>query len=110
MTNWTVETLNKEVDAELERLPLDMRARFVRISGLIELFGPDQVGMPHIKNIDKKLWEIRVTGRDGIARGIYVTASQKRVVVVHIFIKKTQKTPPLAMATAIRRAKEANLL
>ncbi len=110
MTGWTVETLGTAVDLELESLPPDMRGRFVRIAGLIEEFGPDKVGMPHIKSLDNKLWEIRVAGRDGIARGIYVTAKGKHVVVVHVFIKKTQKTPQSALQTAIRRAKKANLL
>lgn len=110
MIMWTVETLNKVVDDELESLPLDMRGRFVRVSHLIEEFGPFKVGMPHIRSLDDKLWEIRVSGRDGIGRGIYVVATGKRVVVVHVFIKKTQKTPAAALQTAIKRAKEAGLL
>jgi phage-related protein len=110
MIMWTVETLNKVVDDELESLPLDMRGRFVRVAHLIEEFGPFKVGMPHIRSLDDKLWEIRVSGRDGIGRGIYVVATGKRVVVVHVFIKKTQKTPAAALQTAIKRAKEAGLL
>jgi len=70
MTNWTVETLNEVVDRELEALPMDMRGRFVRVSQLIEEFGPFKVGMPHIRSLSNKLWEIRVSGRDGIGRGI----------------------------------------
>lgn len=110
MIMWTVETLNKDVDDELASLPLDMRGRFVRVSHLIEEFGPFKVGMPHIRSLDDKLWEIRVSGRDGIGRGTYVVATGKRVVVVHVFIKKTQKTPAAALQTAIKRAKEAGLL
>ncbi len=45
-------------------------------------------------------------GKDGIARAIYVTATQERVVVVHAFTKKTQKTPRQALETARARAKE----
>ncbi len=110
MSNWSVETLNHVVDEELSALPLDMRGRFVRVSQLIEEFGPFKVGMPHIKSLNHKLWEIRVSGRDGIARGIYVVAMGKRVVVVHVFIKKTQQTPAKALGTAMKRAKEAGLL
>jgi hypothetical protein len=69
MTKWSVETLNERVDEELTALPLDMRGRFVRVSLLIEEFGPFNVGMPHIRGLDGKLWEIRVSGRDGIGRG-----------------------------------------
>jgi phage-related protein len=110
MNTWSVETLNELVDAELTALPLDMRGRFVRVSQMIEEFGPFKVGMPHIKSLDNKLWEIRVSGRDGIARGIYVVTSGKRVLVVHVFIKKTQQTPAKALQTATKRAKEAGLL
>ena len=110
MSTWSVETLNDIVDRELTALPLDMRGRFVRVSKLIEEFGPFKVGMPHIRGLDNGFWEIRVSGRDGIGRGIYVVTTGKRVVVVHVFIKKTQKTPAMALKTAIKRAREANLL
>ena len=110
MTNWTVETLNEVVDRESEALPMDMRGRFVRVSQLIEEFGPFKVGMPHIRSLRNKLWEIRVSGRYGIGRGIYLVATQKRVVVVHVFVKKSQQTPAVALRTANLRAKEAKLL
>jgi phage-related protein len=45
-------------------------------------------------------------GADGIARAMYVTASGKRVVVVRVFVKKTQKTPRQEIALALKRAKE----
>jgi len=51
--------------------------------------------MPHIKSLNNKFWEIRVSGRDGIARGIYVIVKEKRVVVLHVFIKKHKKFQPL---------------
>ena len=110
MSRWFVETLNAHVDEELTALPPDMRGRFVRVSQLIAEFGPFNVGMPHIKALSDKLWEIRVSGRDGIARGIYVVATGKRVVVVHVFIKKTQQTPASALRMALKRATEAGLI
>lgn len=55
MSGWSVETLNEVVDEELTALPMDMRGRFVRVSHLIEEFGPFNVGMPHIKGLDGKL-------------------------------------------------------
>lgn len=110
MDTWSVETLNELVDAELKALPLDMRGRFVRVSQLIEEFGPFKVGMPHVKSLDNKFWEIRFSGRDGIGRGIYFVAASKRVVVLHVFIKKTQKTPARTLQTATKRAKEAGLI
>lgn len=45
-------------------------------------------------------------GRSGIARACYVTAIGRRVVVVHVFQKKTQKTPRREILVALKRAKE----
>ncbi len=110
MKNWTVHTLSATVDKELEQLPVDMLARFTRVAELIERFGPQQVGMPHIRSLGDKLWEIRASGKDGISRGIYVAIKDKRVIVLRVFIKKTEKTPIKEIDLAKQRAKEAGLL
>ena len=103
---WSVETLNAVVDAELEELPADMLARFHHISQLIEEFGLERVREPHVKHLRGALWEMRMKGKDGISRALYVTAVGKRVVVVRVFIKKTQKTPSREIELALKRAKE----
>jgi phage-related protein len=105
---WTVETLNKTVDAELEALPADMRARFVHISRLIEEFGLERVREPHVKHLRGPLWEMRMKGKDGISRALYITAVGRRVVVVRAFIKKTQKTPGREIELALKRAQEVS--
>jgi phage-related protein len=106
MTAWTVETLNAAVDAELAALPEDMQARFFRIAELIAAFGLERVGKPHVDHIEGPLWEIRMKGADGIARALYVTAKGRRVVVVRVFVKKTQKTPRQEIELALKRAKD----
>ena len=103
---WTVETLNAVVDDEIAALPKDMQAAFLRLAERIEAVGLQRVGQPHVKPLSGKLWEMRLSGRDGIARAIYVTAAGRRVVVVHAFVKKSQKTPHAALELAQRRAKE----
>jgi len=103
---WTVETLNALVDAELEELPADMRARFHYISQLIEEFGLERVREPHVKHLRGSIWEMRMKGKDGISRALYVTAVGKRVVVVRAFTKKTQRTPNREIDLALKRAKE----
>ena len=103
---WTVTVLNEAVAGELTALPADLRAGFTRIVMLIETYGLERIRAPHIRHLEGRLWEMRMTGRDRIARAIYVAASGKRVVVVHVFVKKTQKTPRHALALAHRRAKE----
>jgi len=68
----------------------------------------EQVHAPYIKHLEGKLWEMRMIGRDSIARSIYITASGRRVVVLHTFIKKTDKTPARALEIARARAKEVS--
>ena len=63
MTTWSVSTLNDTVTQELGKLPVDMRARFTKVSELIEKFGPQKVGMPHTRSLGDKLWEIRTSGK-----------------------------------------------
>ena len=67
---WRVEILNQTVLEELNALPWDMRAKLDHIVHLIEELGPHQVREPYIKPLQGKLWEVRVKGRDGIARAI----------------------------------------
>lgn len=103
---WTVEFLTDDVEDELRALPRDMQARFLRIVSVIESRGLEQVHEPYVKHLQGKLWEMRLTGRDGISRALYVAASGQRVVVVRVFIKKTQKTPPREIRLALERAKD----
>lgn len=103
---WLVLTLNATVEKELAALPSDMRARFQQIAGLIREFGLTAVHEPLVKHMRGSLWEIRMRGRDGISRALYVTASRQRVVVVRVFVKKTQKTPLQEIELALRRARE----
>lgn len=105
-SRWRVEFLNEVAQAEVDALPADIRARFLRVSELIEAHGLERVGEPHVKHLDGKLWEMRLKGRDGIARSLYVTATGKRVVVLRSFVKKTQKTPRREIDLALERARE----
>ena len=99
---WTVETLSDSVDKELDDLPADARAKFIHICELIEEFGHEQVGMPHVKHLDGPLWEIRMKS----SRALYIRESDKRIIVVRAFVKKTQKTPRREIDLALRRAKD----
>ena len=104
---WTVQ-VNPPAEAELVLMPADIRARFVHIAEMLEQFGPQQVGMPHVRFLQDKLWEMRLTGRDGIARAISITQTDKQILVLHVFIKKTQKTPRGAIQTATNRLERIN--
>jgi phage-related protein len=102
---WIVETLNEIVDAEVEALPADMRSRLTHIAKLIEEMGLERVGEPHVKHLDGRLWEMRLTGRSGISRALYVAVTGRRVVILRAFIRKTQKTPRHEIDLALARVK-----
>lgn len=103
---WTIEFADATVLRELQAMPKDIVARFARISGLIQEFGLESVHEPYVKHLEGRLWEMRMKGRDGIARAVYVTATGRRVVIVHVFAKKTQKTPRREIELALKKAKD----
>lgn len=103
---WTVETLNETVDAELAELPVDMRARLTRITELIGAVGLPNVREPHVRHVRAQVWEIRLKGKSGIARALYITAKAQRVMILRAFVKKTKKTPTGEIELALQRAKE----
>jgi phage-related protein len=103
---WTVEILNAAVAAEVAALPKDMRTRLARLISVIEEFGFQALPRDSVKHRDGKLWELRMSGRDGISRAIYISASGQRVVILRAFVKKTQQTPRRELEIARQRAKE----
>jgi hypothetical protein len=103
---WTVETLNATVDAEVNALPADMRAKLARISFMIQEFGLERMHEPHVKHLQGPIWEMRMRGRDGISRALYLAARGQRVVIVRAFVKKTDKTPRHEIELAMSRARE----
>jgi phage-related protein len=105
MNTWTVLFVDDEVTEEFKALPADVRARFQRIFRLAECHGTAALVMPLARPLDSPLWEMRASGRDGIARGLYVAAHGRRLVVLRFFTKKTQRTPRREMDIALERAK-----
>ena len=103
---WKVGFLDEETKAALDALPADIRASVQRIVELIQVHGLERVREPYLKHLEGPLWEMRLKGKSGIARAVYVTASSMRIVVVHVFAKKTQKTPRKEIAQALKKAKE----
>ena len=103
---WTVVFLNEEINGALDALPIDLRASFQRIVELIQAHGLERIREPYLKHLQGPLWEMRLKGRSGIARAVYVTASGMRIVIVHIFAKKTRKTPRSEIIQALKKAEE----
>ena len=80
----------------------EVKASFARLFDLLEEKGT-AVGMPHVKPMGKKLFELRVHGKDGIYRTLYFAAAGQRFVMVHSFHKKTQQTPKQELEKALKR-------
>ena len=108
LMDWRVVYLDDTVRAEVEALAADHRAKFRHIVELIQSKELDRVREPYVKHLEGKLWEMRLIGRDGIARVIYVAASGRRLVVLHAFVKKTQKTPQRVLDIARVRARNVS--
>lgn len=105
MIRWTLEVV-VPAEREIERLSDELQARFLHVAEMLVELGPARVGMPHVRHLDDKLWEMRLAGRDRIARALYVTVPPRRIVVLRVFVKKSQRTPRRELELAMRRAAE----
>lgn len=103
--NWTITYYSESVQDEILDLPAGFLAQFLRYADRMELYGPD-LGMPHTRAMGDGLFELRLKAVEGIARVFYCTMIGKRIVMLHQFIKKTDKTPPKELAIARWRLKE----
>ena len=102
---WFVAFFCDRVEAEILALPPGFVARFIRYAERMEIFGPD-LGMPHTRAMGGGLFELRIKAAEGIARVFYCTVVDRRIVVLHQFVKKTDKTPSKELEIARRRMKE----
>ncbi|MCF6324303.1 MAG: type II toxin-antitoxin system RelE/ParE family toxin [Gammaproteobacteria bacterium] len=102
---WRIGYYSAKLEKEVLKLPDSLLARYIHLTDLMLEFGSN-LGMPHTKAIDDGLFELRVKGKEGIARVFYCTRIGKRIVMLHVFVKKTQKTPKKELKLAIQRMKE----
>lgn len=103
--NWAITYYGESVQADILALPAGLLARYLRYADRMEVYGPD-LGMPHTRAMGGGLFELRVRATEGIARVLYCTMIEKRVMILHQFTKKTKKTPPKELGIARRRMKE----
>jgi phage-related protein len=102
---WTI-SFHEAARSEYLNLPVDLQARLERIAALIETQGLEHLPGKLARHIEGRLWEFRLKGKDRIARALYVTVSGRRIVIVRVFVKKTQKTPRREIRLALERAEE----
>ncbi|MCE3237548.1 MAG: phage derived protein Gp49-like protein [Gammaproteobacteria bacterium] len=105
MKKWKLTYYSQRVYKEIFSLPEDILGSYVFISEMMETEGPN-IGLPHTRAMRDKLFEIRVSGREGIARIFYCTGKQKKIWILHSFKKKTQETPLKELTLARKRLKE----
>ncbi len=102
---WAIGYYSAVVQRELFALPATLQARYIHLTARMALYGPD-LGMPRTRAMGEGLFELRLKGAEGIARVFYCTMIGKRIVMLHQFSKKSEKTPPRELAVARRRMKE----
>jgi len=96
---------NETVEAELDAWPVGLRARFRALTVRMEEYGPN-LGMPHIRALGNGLFEIRAKAEKGIGRVFFCTIVGRKIIILHGFIKKTDKIPKRELDIALTRQKE----
>lgn len=94
---WNIIFYEKEdgttpVQEFLDELPLKHQAKALRDIDVLEKYGT-ALTEPHVKHIKGKLWELRIKSASDISRVFYFVPVDKAIVLLHGFVKKTQKTP-----------------
>lgn len=102
---WSIEYYSETVAQSVLHLPPGLLARYLRLTDFMSEFGPN-LGRPHTRAMGEGLFELRVKGQEGIARVFYCTVIQRRIVMLHVCIKKSQKTPKRELDIAKHRWQE----
>lgn len=90
---------------DILELPDTLAARYVVLSRRMVSMGPN-LGEPHTRAMGQGLFELRLKGSEGIARVLYCTQVGRRIVVLHSFVKKSNRTPARELAVAVNRMQE----
>lgn len=103
--NYSITYYSEAVRGEIDALPMTLRVRYAVLTARMVAYGPN-LGEPHTEAFGGGLFELRLKGAEGIARVFYCVQVGRRIVMLHSFIKKTQKTPPRERKIAENRLKE----
>lgn len=103
--NWHITFYSTALQNEILRLPPGFVARFLRYAERMAVYGPD-LGMPHTRAMGNGLFELRLKAAEGIARVFYCTLVDRKIVMLHQFIKKSDKTPGKELDIARKRMME----
>jgi len=103
--SYTIEYFNEAVRVEIDLWPPSLLARYRALTMRMVEHGPN-LGMPHTRAMGEGLFEIRVKGKEGIGRAFYCNLHRRHIVILHGFVKKTDRTPLREIALAGKRMKE----
>lgn len=103
--DYTITYYSEAVQEEILVLPDTLAARYIVLTRRMVALGPN-LGAPHTKAFGNGLFELRLKGAEGIARVFFCTIVGKRIVMLHSFVKKTNKTPSRELEVAESRLKE----
>jgi len=103
--NYTIDFYSESVQADIMGLPETLAARFLSLADRMKIVGAN-LGEPHTKAFGNGLFELRIKGSEGIARVFYCILVNRRIVMLHSFVKKTQKIPLRELRIAENRLKE----
>jgi phage-related protein len=102
---YSIEYFHARVKEDIESWPIGILADFARMVELLVEFGPG-LHMPHSRALGGELFELRPRGKEGIGRVLYCFLVEKRIVILHAFVKKTRGTSEKELNIARRRMKE----
>lgn len=102
---YTISYYGDDVQEAILGLAPGLQARYFSLTDRMEIHGAN-LGAPHTTAFGGGLFELRLKGQEGIARVFYCTLVGRRIVMLHSFVKKTQKTPPKERRIAEIRMKE----
>ena len=103
--SWHIEYFSNKLESDILNLPTGLLARYLRLTDMMTEFGSN-LGMPHTESIGNGLYELRIKSKEGIARVFYCTKVGKRIIMLHVFIKKSQKIPKRELVLATKRMNE----
>ena len=103
--NWTIDYFNDALQLELLALPAGLRAQFIHLTERMIEFGPN-LGMPHTRAMGGGLFEMRLKAKEGIARIFFCLLPNRSIVMLHGYIKKSNKAPATELKIARKRKRE----
>jgi phage-related protein len=103
--DYTISYYSEVVQDDILALPDTLAARYIVLTRRMIALGPN-LGEPHTKAFGEGLFEMRLKGAEGIARVFFCTMVGKRIVMLHSFVKKSDRTPLRELGLAQSRMKE----